>query len=508
MENGAAQQACADGYAAAQLFGQGTTYTYDDVIFLPGHIDFAAHDVDLSTHLTKKIQLAAPIVSSPMDTVTEAEMAIAMATLGGLGFLHNNMTLGEQLSHAQRVKRHVPGFVLAPVVLGPQATVAEYDALRAQGSAGGVCVTDSGGVGGRLVGVVAGRDVDFVADRQGTLLREVMTADVEAAQEASAEEALAQLQRSKRKVLPIVNAAGELVRVATRETSLDERRRPRLGKPSTDAGGRLLVGAAVGTRDDDRERVDALRGAGALDVVILDSSQGDSVYQLQMLALLKRAHPDLEVVAGNVVTGAQAQRLAEAGADALRVGMGSGSICTTQEVCAVGRGQAAAVFQVSRVANGLGVPTIADGGIQTSGHVVKALALGASTVMCGSLFAGTAEAPGKYFEVDGVRVKAYRGMGSLEAMAKGSETRYYSDTQALKIAQGVAGTVRDKGSVRRTVPYLLQAVRQGLQDLGARDLPAARAALASGAQRVEARSSSAQAEGNVHDMHSFKKVRW
>jgi IMP dehydrogenase len=277
--------------------------------------------------------------------------------------------------------------------------------------------------------------------------------------------------------------------------------------PSLDASGRPLVAAAIGTRDGDRARVAALAAAGG-DAVVLDSSQGESTFQLAMLAHIKATHPGLDVICGNVVTGRQAKTLIDAGADALRVGMGSGSICTTQEVCAVGRGQASAVFHVSRVANAAGVPVIADGGVQNSGHIAKALALGASTVMCGSMFAGTDEAPGAFFDVDGVRVKAYRGMGSLAAMEKGSDARYLAESQAIKIAQGVSGTVKAKGSVAATVPCLAQAVRQGFQDMGVRSAAAARAAVAAGAARLEVRSGAAQAEGGVHDMHSFDKVRW
>ncbi|CAK0778918.1 hypothetical protein CVIRNUC_004666 [Coccomyxa viridis] len=498
----------ADGYTAAQLFGQGTTYTYDDVIFLPGHINFGAHEVDLNTYVTRKLKLATPVVSSPMDTVTEADMAITMAMMGGMGFLHYNMTTEGQVAQAKRVKQHVPGFVTSPAALAPQSTIADFEALKAKRDVRGACITEDGQPGSKLLGIVTSRDTDFINDRH-TPLSDVMTRDVETAPEsASLEHVLEQLKKSKRNLLPIVDSQGHLVRLATKAGFLEEQRAPRRAACSADGGGRLLVGAAVGTRDDDRARVDALRAADALDAVILDSSQGDSTYQLEMLAHVKRAHPDLQVVCGNVVTGRQARSLIDGGADALRVGMGSGSICTTQEVCAVGRGQAAAVYQVSRVADQCGVPTIADGGIQNSGHIAKALSLGASTVMCGSLFAGTTEAPGEYFMVDGVRVKAYRGMGSLEAMAKGSEARYHSDTQSLKVAQGVAGTVRDKGSIRTTVPFLAQAVRQGFQDMGVRSIADAHRALKQGSMRLEARSSAAQAEGNIHDMHSFRKVRW
>jgi len=474
--------------------------------------------------VTKNIRLATPLVSSPMDTVTEAAMAVAMAGLGGLGVLHYNSTVAEQVAEAAAVKAAVPGFVSRPLVLRPDSTVADWRALTARsgGGRGAVCVTDTGALGGRLLGLVAAADVAFVGD-PSTPLSEVMTADVwseaaAAVPDAAAASDLLKANRGKGGTLPLVGPGGELVRVAARAHAASEARAPRSGAaPSLDAAGRLLCAAAVGTRDADRDRVAALVGGGGggaggapgIDAVVLDSSQGESTYQVAMVSHLKRAHPGLDVICGNVVTGRQARTLIEAGADGLRVGMGSGSICTTQEVCAVGRGQASAVFHVSRVANAAGVPTIADGGIQNSGHIVKALSLGASTVMCGSLFAGTDEAPGDFFTLaGGVRVKSYRGMGSLEAMAKGSEARYLSDTQALKIAQGVAGTVRAKGSVRSSVPFLAQAVRQGFQDMGVRSIAGARAAIPAGAARLEVRSGAAQAEGGVHDLQSFEKVRW
>lgn len=320
--------------------------------------------------------------------------------------------------------------------------------------------------------------------------------------------AMALLVKHKKGKLPLVNAAGELVALATRAHFKASRGLPPQGAPALAPDGRPRVGAAIGTRDDDKARVARLFEEGGVDAVILDSSQGDSTFQLQMLAHIKRAHPGLDVICGNVVTGAQARRLIEAGADALRVGMGSGSICTTQEVCAVGRGQATAVYHVANAARAYGVPIIADGGIQNSGHITKALALGAAAVMCGSMFAGTAEAPGEFFEFQGQRVKKYRGMGSLEAMSKGSESRYHSDTQALKIAQGVSGVVKDKGSVRRTVPFLCQAVRQGFQDLGAKDMADVQRLLVAGELRMEARSAAAQHEGGVHDMLAYEKKPW
>lgn len=468
--------------------------------------------VDLSSRVSRNVPLRVPIVSSPMDTVTEANMAATMATCGALGFVHYNNTVAEQAALVARVKGHRPGFVVTPVVLGPDAPVSALDALRATKGHVSVCVTDTGAVGGKLLGVVASRDVDFLSDRH-TPLSEVMTSAASGLLETAPEgttpaQALEALRASGRGRLPIVNANGELVALATRALFREARNFPALGEPTVDAQGRLRCGAAVGTREGDKERVAALRAAG-VDVVILDSSQGDSTYQTAMLSHIKREHPGLDVICGNVVTGAQARRLIEAGADGLRCGMGSGSICTTQEVCAVGRGQATAVYHVSRVARQFGVPVIADGGIQNSGHITKALALGASAAMCGSLFAGTHESPGDYFYTqDGVRVKRYRGMGSLDAMAKGSDTRYHSDTQSLKIAQGVSGTVRDKGSVRRTVPFLAQAVKQGFQDLGVRSTSAAHAALVSGTVTMEARTGAAIHEGGVHDMVSYEKKLW
>ncbi|KAG2447642.1 hypothetical protein HYH02_007560 [Chlamydomonas schloesseri] len=507
MQNGHAD-AVFDGFTSTQLFNQGVCYTYDDVIFHPGHIFFAANEVDLTSNVTKNIALRVPIVSSPMDTVTEAEMAITMASLGGMGFIHYNNTAEEQLRQVLKAKRHTPGFVVTPAVAGPNDPVSKlYDLKNSRGFTS-VCVTDTGALGGKLLGVVTTRDIDFINDKL-TPLAEVMTTDLVTAPEGtSAEAAGALLKKIKKNKLPLVNAQGELVALATRGGFKDARNFPAPGAPSLDANGQLRCGAAVGTRDSDRERVKMLWESALVDAVILDSSQGDSTYQIEMIKHIKAAHPGLDVIAGNVVTGAQARRLIEAGADALRVGMGSGSICTTQEVCAVGRGQATAVYHVARVANSLGVPIIADGGVQNSGHITKALALGASAVMCGSMFAGTTEAPGEYFMINGQRVKKYRGMGSLEAMAKGSESRYHSDTQSLKIAQGVSGAVKDKGSIRKTVPFLAQAVKQGFQDIGANSIKMARDMLYNGAMRMEARTNAAQAEGNVHDMLAYEKRPW
>jgi IMP dehydrogenase len=382
-------------------------YTYDDVIFHPGHIDFAADAVDLSTKLTRNITIRTPIVSSPMDTVTEADMAIAMASVGGAGFLHYNMTEDEQLANLKAVKAHRLGYVTRPEVVDPETPLSFLDELKTRRGFTSVAVTATGAVGGALLGLCSSRDHELVSNRAATV-SSVMTpvASLLVGQASEPIEALEKsLVESKKGKLPVVNADGELVGLLTRASVAEKKLRPPPGAPTLDKHGRLFCGAAIGTREGDKARAKALAAAG-LDAIILDSSQGDSTYQIAMVAFLKKETPGVDVIAGNVVTQAQARRLLEAGADGLRVGMGSGSICTTQEVCAVGRGQATAVYKCARLASQFGVPILADGGIQNSGHVVKALALGASAAMCGSMFAGTAEAPGEYFLApDGARVK-------------------------------------------------------------------------------------------------------
>eukprot|EP00193_Tetraselmis_chui_P011085 CAMPEP_0177790610 /NCGR_PEP_ID=MMETSP0491_2-20121128/23454_1 /TAXON_ID=63592 /ORGANISM="Tetraselmis chuii, Strain PLY429" /LENGTH=488 /DNA_ID=CAMNT_0019312711 /DNA_START=38 /DNA_END=1504 /DNA_ORIENTATION=+ len=479
-----------DGAPATKLLSQGTCYTYDDCIFHPGHIDFPAHEVDLTSPITKNIRLRTPIVSSPMDTVTEGKMAAAMAMLGGMGFIHYNNTIEEQLDEVLLAKTHSPGLMLNPLVLGPNDTVAKMEQLLEQKGQEVVCVTDTCKLGGKLLGVVTQLDLDFVNDRF-TQLSEVMVTDGPTMPEGTEPSAAYEHMKTERVMaVPLVNGAGELKGLATRQEWRASRKNPPPGTPSLSADGRLLVGAAVGTRPSDRERVAALREKGGLDVVILDSSQGDSTYQIDMIKHLKATYPDLESMrARTVCAWAWAQAPSAPRKRCARWGEGRRRRCFT-------------------AAHLGGVPCIADGGIQNSGHIVKALALGASSVMCGSVFAGTEEAPGDYFWLDGKRVKAYRGMGSLDAMKKGSESRYHSDTQSLKIAQGVSGTVKDKGSVCALVPFLAQAVKQGYQDLGTSSTATAHSFLRSGKMRLEVRSGAAQAEGGVHDMNSYEKKRW
>lgn len=473
---------------------------------MPGHISFGLNEVDISSNLTRNIKLRAPFVSSPMDTVTEHNMAISMALLGGIGIIHSNMSPEEQAAEVQMVKKFKNGFIVDPICLSPDQTVEDVFRTKSQLGFSSFPITEGGKMGGKLLGIISNRDTSFVED-PSLKIKEFMTPRdvlITAKEGVSLEEANNILKVSKKGKLPVVNEKDELVALIARTDIQKNRDNPNASK---DSNKQLLVGAAIGTRPQDLDRVKILVDAG-VDVIVVDSSQGDSIYQYETIRHIKQHYPKVDVIGGNVVTPSQAYHLIQAGVDGLRVGMGIGSICTTQEVCAVGRAQASAVYHVAKFARRHGIPIIADGGIKSTGHITKALCLGAGAVMMGSMLAGTDESPGEYFYQDGVRLKRYRGMGSLEAMSKGGEKRYVWDDKSastVKVAQGVSGAVQDKGTLRRYVPYLIQGVRHGLQDAGCKSVEEARGLLYQNKLHFEIRSPSAQAEGGVHGLYSYQK---
>ena len=485
-----------DGFSAEEIFSHQIGYTYNDVILLPGYVDFAPNDVSLKTRLSKNISLALPFISSPMDTVTEEKMAINMALLGGIGILHYNNTIENQVEMVKKVKRYENGFIKDPVVLSPNHTIADIRRIKEEQGFSGIPITEDGTLNTKLVGIVTARDVDFEKD-YSKKLSEVMTTNLITAKVGvTLNEANAILKTKKVGKLPIIDENGRLIELVSRTDLLKNRDFPLATK---DKNKQLRVGAAISTRDEDKERLAELYKYG-LDVVVIDSAQGYNKYQIDMLKHIKAKYSDIDVICGNVVTQQQAEGLAGEGADALRIGMGPGSICTTQETMASGRPQATAVYKTAQIARKYDIPIIADGGISVIGHIMKALSFGASTVMMGSLLAGTQESPGEFIYKDGMRLKKYRGMASLEAMKVGGAKRYFAENESIKVAQGVSGAVIDRGSLLDFLPYLATGLRHAFQDVGVHDLPALHKAMIDGTLRCQIRSASSIKEGGVHDL--------
>uniref|UniRef100_A0A1I8EI30 Inosine-5'-monophosphate dehydrogenase n=1 Tax=Wuchereria bancrofti TaxID=6293 RepID=A0A1I8EI30_WUCBA len=496
-----------DGQTVDELMSNNVGLTYNDFNILPGYIGFDVSSVDLTTHLTRDITLKTPLVSSPMDTVTECEMAIAMALHGGIGIIHANFaSVEDQAEEVIKVKRYKQGFITHPHCIKETDTVLDLMRIKLKYGFTGTPVTSTGHVGGQLIGLVTSRDVDFIDEGKypTTKISEVMVPFdrlITGSEDLTLEHAYKILENEKKGKLPIVNSKNELVSLIARTDLKKARDFP---CSSYDSKGQLRVGAAINTRESAKEAVKKLVAAGADVLVIVrffTRCQHVSSESFKM---------DKEQLSRDGTNNCrqwqrQAEILINAGADAIRVGMGSGSICITQEVTAVGRAQGTAVYQVAKYARTRGIPVIADGGIRDVGYITKALALGASTVMMGGLLAGTTEAPGEYFwGPSGVRLKNYRGMGSLDAM-EANVSSQDSRSDSIKVAQGVSATMRDRGSIHKFVPYLVRGIQHGFQDIGVKNLDELRNGIARGEVRFERRSSNAQIEGGVHSLHSYDK---
>lgn len=452
--------------------------TYDDVMLLPGHTDVIPSEADTTSRLTKRISVASPLISSAMDTVTESRMAIAMARNGGLGVLHRNLSIDDQAAHVDKVKRSESGMITNPVTTTPDATVAEVDALCGQFRVSGLPVVEGDG---KLVGLITNRDMRFVpqSEKFTTLVRDVMTSTnlITAPEGIDRDAAIALLAKHKIEKLPLIDASGRLRGLITVKDFDKSEQYPFATK---DAEGRLRVAAAIGFFGDAWDRAVALNEAG-VDVLVVDTANGDSAGVLDIIRRLKSdaAFEHIDVIGGNVATRSGAQALVDAGADAIKVGVGPGSICTTRVVAGVGVPQVTAVYEASLAARESGIPVIADGGLQYSGDIAKALVAGADTVMLGSLLAGCDESPGDLVFVNGKQFKKYRGMGSLGALqTRGTKTSYSRDryfqadvpSDEQLIAEGIEGQVPYRGPLSAVSYQLLGGLRQSMFYTGARTI--------------------------------------
>ncbi len=436
-----------------QIIGEGITF--DDVLLVPGYSSVVANQVDLTTWLTKKIKLNIPMMSAGMDTVTEHRMAIAMARQGGIGIIHKNMSIEAQAEEADKVKRSENGVITDPFSLTPEHTLLDADALMAKFRISGVPVTE----GRKLVGIITNRDLKFETDFTKKI-KESMTSEglITAKEGITLEEAKQILAKARKEKLPIVDNDYNLVGLITIKDIEKNIKYPLSAK---DHKGRLLCGAAVGITANVLDRVGALVDA-KVDVIVLDSAHGHSANVIRCLTMIKEKYPDVQVIAGNVATGAGTKALIEAGADAVKVGIGPGSICTTRVVAGIGVPQITAIMDAYEVAKKSGIPIIADGGIKYSGDMTKAIAAGGNVCMMGGIFAGCDESPGTYELYQGRKYKVYRGMGSLSAMESGSKDRYFQTEAKKLVPEGVEGRVAYKGTVEDTVFQLLGGLRSGM----------------------------------------------
>ena len=441
--------------------------TYDDVLLVPAFSEILPREVSITSKFSRNIALNVPIVSAAMDTVTESQMAIAMAREGGIGVLHKNMTIAEQADKVRKVKRSESGLIIDPVTLPTTALVADAKKLMQEYSIGGIPIVDDNGI---LIGIVTNRDLRFEKN-DGRPIMEVMTSEhlVTANEGISMADAEEVLQAHKIEKLPVVDANNKLVGLITFRDITRVSITPQANK---DTYGRLRVAAAVGVTPDVMDRVDALAKAG-VDAVVIDTAHGHTKGVVEVLKRVKKAHPALDVVVGNIATSEAASFLLDAGADGIKVGIGPGSICTTRIIAGVGYPQLSAVLEVASVLADTDVPLIADGGVRYTGDIVKAIAAGADCVMLGSLLAGTKESPGETVIYEGRKFKTYRGMGSVEAMKKGSKDRYFQDVEddiKKLVPEGIVGRVPYKGDLNESIHQFVGGLRAGMGYCGAKDL--------------------------------------
>lgn len=448
-----------------KYFGEGLTF--DDVLVLPAYSEVLPREVNTASHLTRNIRINIPFVSAAMDTVTESRLAIAMAQQGGVGILHKNMTIERQADEVRKVKRSESGMILDPVTLPENAVLRDAHKLMSEYKIGGIPVINSQR---KLIGILTNRDLRFEKNMNKKVV-DVMTKEnlVTAPEGTDLKKAELILQKFKIEKLPVVNKQGKLIGLITYKDILKLRDNPNACK---DKHGRLLVGAAVGVSGETEDRISALVKAG-VDLVIIDTAHGHSRGVLNEVKRMKKMFSSLEIVAGNIATGDAAKALANTGVDAVKVGVGPGSICTTRIIAGIGVPQLTAIYEAAKALKGSGIPIIADGGIRYSGDVVKALAAGASTVMSGGIFAGTEESPGETIIYEGRKFKSYRGMGSIEAMKEGSKDRYFQDAEeeiAKLVPEGIVGMVPYKGTLKDVIYQFVGGLRAGMGYCGAKDI--------------------------------------